>query len=501
VSAAALDEAVYAASGIVKSFAGVRVLHGVDFTVRPGRIHGLFGHNGAGKSVMLKILSGADRPDGGSLRVGGEAVELASPHEALRQGIACVYQELRLIPQLTVAENLFLGRELRRHGFEDLEAMLAHTDRLLADYGLSIRASARVGDLSHPDKQIIEVIANLDRKARFLFLDEPTTALEGRQAAVLLGTVRRMVDERGIGAVLVSHKLDEVLGFCDDVTVMSGGRVMLRAARTEVTKQDIVAAIIGHAPAVAAGVVRRAVAGEGAPMLVAHGVTTSRLRGVTLTARAGEVLGVYGLAGAGRTRFCRALYGMETVTGGVVTLDGAPYAAASPAEAMRKGVAYLTEERKRDGFVPNMSGLRNTVLPVLRRFRRGWLVDHRRAHDEARGTLEKLRARGQLDGPIKALSGGNQQKVLFARVIEQGARLVLLDEPTKGVDIGAKADIYAIVRSLAQEGRCVVLVSSEEEEILEVADGVTVFRQGRCDGTVLPVSGLTVSELRRLAWS
>ena len=260
MSAAALDEAVYAASGIVKSFAGVRVLHGVDFTVRPGRIHGLFGHNGAGKSVMLKILSGADRPDGGSLRVGGEAVELASPHEALRQGIACVYQELRLIPQLTVAENLFLGRELRRHGFEDLEAMLAHTDRLLADYGLSIRASARVGDLSHPDKQIIEVIANLDRKARFLFLDEPTTALEGRQAAVLLGTVRRMVDERGIGAVLVSHKLDEVLGFCDDVTVMSGGRVMLRAARTEVTKQDIVAAIIGHAPAVAAGAVRRAVA-------------------------------------------------------------------------------------------------------------------------------------------------------------------------------------------------------------------------------------------------
>ncbi|XBS71860.1 ATP-binding cassette domain-containing protein [Acerihabitans sp. KWT182] len=212
------------------------------------------------------------------------------------------------------------------------------------------------------------------------------------------------------------------------------------------------------------------------------------------------MLGVYGLAGAGRTRFCRTLYGLEKMTGGQIVLDGRPYRPSSPAFAIGQGIAYLTEERKKDGFIPNMSSLTNAVLPILRRFRQGGMINHRQADQRARSILHSLHTLGALRGPMQSLSGGNQQKVLFARVIGQQAKLILLDEPTKGVDIGAKADIYRIIRRLADDGCCVIMVSSEEEELLDVADVITVFRHGRCDGALYPVSALTPAMLRKAAW-
>lgn len=494
------SDGAYRASRITKSFAGVGVLHGVDFVVRPGTIHGLFGHNGAGKSTLLKILAGAQPQDDGALSIAGRAITLASPRDALEQGIACVYQELRLISNLTVAENLFLGRELRRNGLKDGNGMAAYTQSLLDGYGLRTAASARVGALSHPEKQMVEVIANLDRKARFLFLDEPTTALDGGQAASLLAAIRRIALERQIGVVLVSHKLDEVLGVCDEATVLSGGRVILHAEREKLKKETIVDAIVGDAHHAGPARLSRAPA-DGKTFLEVRGLVGRRLSGVTLAAKTGEVLGVYGLVGSGRTRFLRSLFGTEPVTGGEILIDGKRYEPRSARDALAAGIALLTEERKRDGFIPLMSAYENVVLSTLKRYRMNGLIDHAAAARSARHTLARIGTRGRLDAPIKSLSGGNQQKVLFGRIIEQDARLILLDEPTKGVDIGAKQDIYEIIRSLADEGRCVVVVSSEEEELLEIADRVTVFHHGRCEYAPVPVSDVTLAALRQAAWA
>jgi ABC-type sugar transport system ATPase subunit len=491
----------YSAVGIVKSYAGVRVLHGVDFVVHPGTIHGLFGHNGAGKSTLLKILAGAARPDSGDMSIDGKAITLSSPRDALDQGIGCVYQELRQIPDLTVTENLFLGREERCYGLKNDVGMIEYARKLLTSYGLRVDPLARIRDLSHPEKQMIEVIANLDRKARFLLLDEPTTAIDGRHAEELLRAVRQIAIERQIGVVLVSHKIDEVLSVCDEATVMMAGRSVLHAERSSLSKQAIVGAIVGdeaHRPQTAP--IRNKLA-DSTAFLRVRNLKTNRLKRISLEARAGEVLGIYGLAGAGRTRFCRAIYGMEPIAGGEIQIDGRPYEASSPAKALASGIAYLTEDRKRDGFISEMSSLRNVVLSTLRRYRTAGIVNQSAADKTARSALARLRTHGRLEQTVLSLSGGNQQKVLFARIIEQNARIVMLDEPTKGVDVGAKSDIYAIVRRLAEEGRCVIVVSSEEEEILEVADRVVVFRQGVCDSPATNIADASVAYLRQAAWA
>lgn len=493
----------YVARQVKIGFSGVQVLHGVDFSVKPGEIHGLFGHNGAGKSTLLKILAGVNTQDSGELMIGETPVHLASPRDALNKGIACVYQELRLIPGMSVWQNLFLGRECRKgSGFIDDASMIAHTEKVLNDYHLSFSATALVKNLSHPEKQMLEVVSNLDRDARFLFLDEPTTALEGAQAEELLQAVQRIAREKQIGVVLVSHKLDEVLGVCDEATVMCGGRVIYNEGKKTLSKSAIIDAIVGdanayQAPSNSRSLIRGAM---GKPWLSVTNLQTERLKGINLEAYRGEILGIYGLAGAGRTRLCQTLFGLETVTGGDIRLGHKEYHPSSPAKAIDKGIAYLTEERKKDGFIPQMSSYANAMLPVLKKFRSGGFVSHSAARQAAAELLSKMNTLGTLSGPIKSLSGGNQQKVLLARVIAQNANLVLLDEPTKGVDIGAKADIYRIIHQLADKGCCVIVVSSEEEELLDVADTITVFRQGKCDGVIIPASDLKPADLRKAAW-
>jgi ABC-type sugar transport system ATPase subunit len=497
-----IDDLSYRAIGIKKGFAGVQVLHGVDFEVRPGTVHALLGHNGAGKSTLLKILAGAQSQDSGVLQVAGEDVTFSSPRDALHKGIACVYQELRLIPNLTVTENLFLGRELSKRRFKEGFSMLAYARKLLAEYHMRIDPVDPVSALSHPEKQMVEVIASLDRKARFLFLDEPTTALDGNQAREMLNSVKRIAVSRQIGVVLVSHKLDEVMSICDEVTVLSGGVVVLHEKGDHVSKEAIVASIVGHAHHPHA---KNAQAGRqpgsGEAFLEVNALSGARLTSVTLNANKGEILGIYGLVGSGRSRFLRTLYGSEPMTNGEIRIGGKLYQPVGPREAMARQIAILTEERKHDGFIPLMSALRNVVLPTLHRYRTAGLVNWRVASNSSRQTLARIRTRGELENPVKALSGGNQQKVLFGRIIEQDARLILLDEPTKGVDIGAKSDIYDIVFELADQGRCMVVVSSEEEELLEIADRIVVFRHGACDGHSIPASQLTIADLRREAWT
>ncbi|HEV7317471.1 MAG TPA: sugar ABC transporter ATP-binding protein [Ensifer sp.] len=492
--------ASYRAEGITKAFAGVGVLHGIDFEVKPGTIHGLFGHNGAGKSTLLKILAGAQPQDNGTLAIGGETLVIASPREALAKGIGCVYQELRLIPNLTVAENLFLGREVTLNGLKRTAEMNSYSVKLLSSYGLSIDVTRTVKGLSHPEKQLIEVIANLEGKARFLFLDEPTTALDGQQSTELLAHVRAIALERNIGIVLVSHKLDEVLTVCDEATVLSGGRVVYHASGTAVSKQAIVDAIVGDAHGKHVATAREART-AGSVFLRTRGLGGNRLKSADIEARRGEVLGLYGLVGSGRTRLLRSLYGMEPVIRGTVELGGKPYRPSTPKAAIESGIAFLTEERKIDGFIPLMNSFQNVVLSTLSRYRRAGFVDLAGARAAAQRTLATIGTRGRLDAPVKSLSGGNQQKVLLARIIEQNAGLILLDEPTKGVDIGAKGDIYDIIRHLADEGRCIVVVSSEEEELMEICDRIAIFQHGRCITEPRAVADWSLPKLREAAWA
>jgi len=489
------------ARNIGKSFAGVRVLTRIDLEIKAGTIYGLFGHNGAGKSTLLKIMAGAQRPDHGELLLGDEVLQLTSPRQALLKGIGCVYQELRLVPNLTVAENLFLGREITRHGIRSADEMNAQSQRLLAGYGLDIAATKRVSQLAHPEKQLLEVIANLESQVRYLFLDEPTTALDGQQATTLLAHVRRIAKARQIGIILVSHKLDEVLGVCDEATVLSAGRVIYHACAETINKQAIIDSVVGEVADHAAPAARNTRKKPGETFLRVNRLRGPRLKQVSLEARRGDIIGLYGLMGSGRTRFLRSLYGMEPIYSGQIAINGSSYLPTTPAHAIHSGIAFLSEERKSDGFIPHMSALRNVTLPTLQHYRQYGFLRLAKMHAKAREQLAAINTLGQLERPIQLLSGGNQQKVLLGRIIEQNADLVLLDEPSKGVDIGAKADIYSIITQLAEEGRCIVVVSSEEEELLELCDKIAIFRHGECTGEALPVAQWTLASLRQAAWS
>ena len=508
---AAPTTAGFTASSISKRYGQTLALDQVTISLVPGEVTALVGHNGAGKSTLLRVLAGAESPDDGTLLLDGAPRHFAAPADALGAGVACVYQELRLVNQLTVAQNVFLGHETTRRGRLARAEMNRRTAQLCEEYGVEVPPTARAGDLPVAQRQIVEVIAALNRRVRYLLLDEPTTALEAHQIEHLLSTVKRVSRERQMGVLLVDHKLDEVFSVADHVLGLSNGRVVLSGAADEVSHDDVVAAIVGESASADAVAPR----GPGAPptaapsrpvpreavVLSAEHVATDRLKDVTLHAEAGEVLGLYGLVGSGRTRFLRTVYGVERLAAGSLTLGGSRYAPTSPGKAIDAGIAFLSEERKADGFIPAMSARENVPLPVLRRFSRGGQLQRRRLADAARNALSRVAVRGDIDQPITRLSGGNQQKVLFARAALQNPRLLLLDEPTKGVDIGAKAEIHALIRSMADEqGVTVVLVSTEEEELIGLADTVCVFKNGSCDGTRYPRGSVTPADLRRLAW-
>jgi ribose transport system ATP-binding protein len=505
---------------IVKRYAGVPALAGVSVALRPGEVVGLVGHNGAGKSTLLKTLAGAVRPDEGQLLIDGEPVALGSPADALRSGISTVYQELSLLPNLTVTQNVFLGKELRGRTGLARERMRVAARELIERFDLPVDVDRPLGDYPVATRQLLEIAVATHRDARFLLLDEPTTSLEGEQIERLLERVRSLAGTNGLGVLLVDHKLDELYAVADRVVALVDGRVRIDAAADAVSRSEVVRAIAGdeavehlkddadvaghggRRPDRARAVTSPAIPAGARPLLQVRDLRTPVLHGVSLQAHAGRVVGIYGLVGSGRTEFLRALVGLEPVHGGEVVLDGRPYRPRNPRSAERAGLVYLTEERKIDGIVPQLDSLSNVALPVLRRYTRLGVLDRRAMAKESSALLEQLKLRGDRHAPVVGLSGGNQQKVLLARALAQRPRVLLLDEPTKGVDIGVKSEIHRIMRSLAeQEGLALIVVSSEEEEILDVADDVAVFRAGTCDGETQPAAGLSLAGLRHAAWS
>ncbi|MDL5204627.1 sugar ABC transporter ATP-binding protein [Streptomyces sp. ALI-76-A] len=490
-----LPSPLLALRGIGKSFLGVPVLDGVDLQVRPGEVHAVVGENGAGKSTLMKVVSGVHQPDEGTVEFAGAPRTFRSPREAQQAGIGIVYQELTLLPERTVAENVCLGREPLRRGLVDRRAMLSHTAGLLASVGEgSLPPDTRVGRLGVAQQQVVEIVKALALDARLLIMDEPTAALADHEVDQLYALVRRL-QEHGMGVLYVSHRLKEVFDLSSRITVLKDGRAVATVNTADTSADQLVRHMVGRelssyypdpAKPQELGPVRLTVRDGG----------NRKLRGIDLRLRAGEVLGVGGLQGSGRSALARALFGAAPFSTGRVTVDGAPVRLRSPRAAMRAGIAYVSEDRKGEGIVAEQSVLDNALL-AGRAVRPGRLGrGARTARVRELLAAVELRAAGE-DQEIRFLSGGNQQKVVLARWLALAPRILLFDEPTRGIDVGAKAAIHDLVRRLARDGAAVLMVSSELPELLGMSDRIIVMRDGRIAGE-LP-GGATEEDVVALA--
>ncbi|NDU99703.1 sugar ABC transporter ATP-binding protein [Pseudoroseicyclus tamaricis] len=468
-------------SSVCRSFGPVQVLFDVQIDLRPGEVHALIGENGAGKSTTMKIMSGYLQPTSGEVRLEGKDARFPDSQAAEAAGVVLIHQEFNLAEQLTVEENVFLGRELKRGPFLDRRAMRAKTAELLDRLKCHVSPSARVKDISTPDKQMVEIAKALGRDARVLIMDEPTAVLTNREAEVLFELVERLRAD-GVAILFTSHKLDEVKRISDRVTVMRDGRVIATTPTAEMTEDQMAEAMVGREltdlyPA------RRAPLGDAVALKVEGLDVPGFAQGVSFTLRQGEVLGLAGLIGAGRTEAMEGLVGLRRSTGRV-EIDGAPVTIRSPREAQDKGLVYLTEDRKGRGLLLNMGLRDNLTLQSLRDFTNPFL-DNKGEDEALTKAIEDFDIRTpSRDARLGNLSGGNQQKLLVAKVMLTGPRIVIIDEPTRGIDIGTKQQIYDFIHRLAEEGVSIIVISSELPEVIGLADRVLVMRRGRIVGEV-----------------
>ncbi|MGL4239030.1 sugar ABC transporter ATP-binding protein [Tabrizicola sp.] len=468
--------------GISKSFGGTAALSEASLEVLPGEVHALIGQNGAGKSTLIKVLTGYHRKDGGNVSFEGRPFEVGSPRAAQEAGISTIYQEINLVPQRSVTENICLGRETRRYGLLDWRAMRAEAKRLLARFNLDLDVDQPLSQFSTATQQMVAIARAVGFSARLVIMDEPTSSLDDREAQVLFSVIRGLRDE-GVSVLFVSHRLDELYEVCDQVTIMRDGRTVRMAAMTGITKLELVSTMLGRDVARAEGRATgfgTAAKPPGAPVLRASDLSDGRaVRDVGLSVAEGEIVGLAGLLGAGRSETARLIFGDTALRVGSMLLNGSAYTPRQPSDAIRAGLGFCTEDRKIEGIVPDMSVADNMMLALRPAFGRSGIVD------EARQTEIVNRFIGQLgikctgpDQKIRELSGGNQQKVLLARWLAMSPKLLILDEPTRGIDVGAKDEIQRLIRSLADQGLAVLMISSELEEVVEGADRVFVLREG-----------------------
>ena len=473
---------------VAKSFGGVHALRGVDFEVLPGEVHALLGENGAGKSTLIKVLSGVHDYDSGTIEIGGMPVRFQSPVQSRAAGVAVVYQDLSLVESLSVADNLLLGREPQtRLGFLRKRMILNEARTFLRQQGVALDPRTSVASLPFAQRQMTEICKALMGHVRVLILDEPTSALTDNEEQILFDAVRR-VTSQGVGVVYVTHRLNEVFRIADRVTVFRDGRNAGQFKTAETDMRNLVAAIVGpgHALAVTKdgdAPLPRADADAVSlrpSILTLSGVRNDRLAGVDLDLRKGEIHGLAGLVGSGRTEILETIFGIRAVGTGSITLEGERLAGHRPLEAIARGVALVPEDRHVQGLVLEHSVARNLTLPQLPRFSRWGWFRRGEAAVQARDDMRRLAVKAPGPAtPVKTLSGGNQQKIVFAKWQTPRPRVLLLDEPTVGVDVGAREEIYDLVRSAAAAGTCVLVVSSDLAELLLLSDRLSIVVEGR----------------------
>lgn len=477
--------------GISKAFGGVPALDGVDFTLGAGEAVALVGENGAGKSTLIKVMTGAHRADAGQMRLEGRPVAFNSPTEALAAGVAAVYQEVSLLPSRTVAENLLLGREPTRWGLVDWLALNARAAEVLRRVGLDVPPDVELWRLGPATRQLVAIARGISLGGRALILDEPTSSLTNAEAEALFACLRRLTAE-GVGVVYVSHRMDELYRVCSRVTVLRDGRHVADRPLGGLPRLELVRLMLGREREGPAADEAPRAPTEGEPLFRAEGLRRgTRPDGLDLEARPGEVVGLAGLLGSGRTESLRLLFGLDAPDAGRLTLDGRPFAPSSPSEAIGAGLGLLTEDRKADGIVPEMSVADNLTLAALPLLSRLGIVSPAAVRAAVERFMGRLRIKGSPDQPVRELSGGNQQKVLLARWLCRPTRLLLLDEPTRGVDVGAQAEIRHLIDELAREGLAVLLASSDLDEVVQACTRVVVLRDGKA---VASLSGPEVAQ-------
>jgi monosaccharide-transporting ATPase len=471
---------------IEKRFGAVTALSGIDLSLVSGRVHALVGENGAGKSTLIKIMTGAYRRDGGRILLDDREVDFRTPQEAQREGVVAVYQEVNLLTFRTVAQNICLGREPRRRRLPIVDArrMNEIAAEVLGRLGLGrVDPAATLGTLNIATRQMVAIARGASLGARVLVLDEPTSSLTEREVKLLYDVIARLT-EQGVAVVYISHRLDELYAVCDDVTVLRDGRLVETRALADLERIDLISLMLGkQREELRTGTTafrKREADADASPLLrvehIAHG---TRLRDVSLDVTSGEVVGLAGLLGSGRTETARAIFGLDRLTAGHVTLEGKPLALRSPREAIAAGMAFLPEDRKLEGIIPELSVRENLTLALLPRLTTAGVISRARQTEIVETYMKRLRIKAESpEQKIRELSGGNQQKVVLARWLCREPALLILDEPTRGIDIGARGEIQALVAQMADAGVGVLMISSDLEELVEGSSRVIVLRDG-----------------------
>jgi monosaccharide-transporting ATPase len=476
--------------GVSKAFGGAVALQDVDLDLFPGQVHALIGENGAGKSTLIKLITGVYQLDSGEVRHRGEVVHFPSPRDAQLHGIQTIYQEVYLAPQLSIARNVFLGREPSRLGSLDLRRMNREAAELLDRYGIVADVKRPLGELGLGIQQMVAVARAVSADASVVIMDEPTSSLEPREVDKLLEVVG-LLKAQGVAVVYISHRLDEVFRACDKITVLRDGKLVWTGATADTTRRQLISRMLGREAGDLEGGRRTQLGGarrvnEAPPVLTAgHLSRRFVLDDISLVVRPGEVVGLAGLLGSGRSETAKAIFGALPLDSGTVEIDGKAFARATPASRIRAGIAMLPEDRKIEGIVPDLSIRDNIGLAALPQLSRGGFVSRRKQNAIVDVFMKRLRIKASsADQRVSELSGGNQQKVLLARLLCLNPKVLLLDEPTRGIDVGAKAEVQSLIAELAEKGLGVVLISSELEEVVEGSDSVLVLRDGAALGTL-----------------
>jgi rhamnose transport system ATP-binding protein len=476
-----MSENILELKNITKRFSGVEVLHEVSFALKPGEVHALLGENGAGKSTLVKVMTGVHQPDGGEIYLSGELVQFADPLASLQAGIAAIYQDLSLFPDLNVAENIFVGRQPTRAGKRvDWRTLYDDAAQLLASLGVQLDLKQKARNLSIAQQQMVEIARALSIDARILIMDEPTSSLTLNEVADLFQLVRRLRDD-GTAIVFISHRLEELFELADRVTVLRDGSYVATRPLAEVTRDDLIRLMVGRT--ISNLFPKQEVEAGDVALKVENLTREGVFQNISFELRRGEILGMAGLVGAGRTDVARAIFGVAPPTSGAIWVGGKEVKISSPQQAIDLGLALVPEDRQLHGLIPPMNITANISLPTLAGFARsGWL----RSKEEQKASFAAARQMEVRANSIwqkaRELSGGNQQKVVLAKWLMTKPRILILDEPTRGIDVGTKAAIHALMSQLAGEGMAILMISSELPEVLGMSDRIIVMREGRMTG-------------------
>ena len=470
-----------------KSFLGVKALDNIQFELKKGEVHALMGENGAGKSTFMKILMGLLSPDSGEIIFEGEALKNSDVHEILRKGISMIHQEILVVPELTVAQNIFLGQETNYWNWLNDKAINQKAQELLDLIGVNINAQTKIKNLSIAEMQMVEIAKAISNNAKVIIMDEPTSALSDNEVAMLFKIIRDL-KTKDVSIIYISHKIDEIYEITDRITVLRDGNYIATKNTNELDKNALIALMVGreieNLQAVFSFSENNSMKGASERpqtiLSVENLSTKGKFEGISFEVFAGEVLGIAGLMGAGRTEIARAIFGLDKYDSGEITLKGLKIKIKSPKEAIRKGIGYVSEDRKALGFIPAMSINENISLSSLANFSNAWLVNSTNEHEATTQLANELKIKSTgINQKVMNLSGGNQQKVVIGKVLLTSPSVIILDEPTRGIDIGAKCEIYKLIKQLTEKGIAFIMISSELPELLGMSDRIVVVSKGK----------------------